>query len=163
MWLAHYKGMFSSTETGSFRLVGWGDNVMIVKVGSNLVFDASDVGYTGHKREAAGGVSFPKKDGTQMFHGQWLELRAGEAKNIDVLLGDEGGIFCAGLIIQKQGTDYAPGQGGIPDLPVFCVGALTEPEKKLLRAYLPEKSLAGPVFPAKAGGASSLLDSLKKP
>ena len=73
MWLAHYKGSFSSTETGTFRMVGWGDNVLIVKVGSNLVLDASDIGYTGHKREAAGAVSFPKKGGTPMFHGQWFE------------------------------------------------------------------------------------------
>ena len=163
MWLAHYKGSFSSTETGTFRMVGWGDNVLIVKVGSNLVLDASDIGYTGHKREAAGAVSFPKKGGTPMFHGQWFELRAGESKNIDILLGDEGGIFCAGLMIQKQGTEYAAGKGGIPDLPVFTVGALTEPEKKLLREHLSDKSLHGPVFPAKAAGVGSLLDSLKKP
>ena len=107
--------------------------------------------------------AFQKKSGTPMFHGRWFEFHAGESKNIDILLGDEGGIFCAGLMIQKQGADYAPGKGCIPDLPLFKVGALTEPEKKLFREHLSDKSLNGPVFPAKAADAGSLLDSLKKP
>ena len=53
-WLAVYHGSFSSATSGSFRFVGFGDNVMIVQVGTHMVLDASDNGYTGQKREGLG-------------------------------------------------------------------------------------------------------------
>jgi hypothetical protein len=147
MWVAHYKGSFSPTEDGTFRLVGFGDNVLIVRISGALALDASDHGYTGRSRSQVSQVRFPAKPGsTPIFFGPWLTFRKGETKTIDILLGDEGGIFCAGLFLQKEGQDYSQNADGIPKLPLFFVGTPSAGEKEALGKYLPPESLAGPYF-----------------
>jgi hypothetical protein len=159
-WIAHYKGSVAAPEAGSYRFVGFGDNVMIVRLGGRVVLDASDHGYTGDKREKAGTVKFPSKENTLSFFGDWFEMQQGAAKQIDVAVGDEGGIFCAGLFIQKRGTDFKEGRNGIPELPLFVVGQLGDADKKLLGQHVPESCLTGPFWKAQTGNAS-LLEGLK--
>jgi len=147
MWVAHYKGTFSASEDGTYRLVGFGDNVLIVRISGALALDASDHGYTGHSREQVGEVRFPAKSGpTPIFFGPWLTLRKGETKPIDILVGDEGGIFCAGLFIQMQDQTYSQNAAGLPKLPLLFMGAPSPGEKAALGKYLPPESLAGPYF-----------------
>lgn len=147
LWIAHYRGSFTAPEDGTYRLVGYGDNVMIVRIGGTLALDASDHGYTGRRREAAGDVKFPgKPGGTPIFFGSWITLRKGESKPIEVIVGDEGGIFCAGLFLQKQGQPFACNEAGIPRLPLVFLGAPSPAEKEALRQYLPAESLEGPYF-----------------
>ena len=162
LWIAHYTGTITPSVSGSYRLVGWGDNVLIVGLNNRIILDASDIGYTGDKRTHAGAVSFPRKGGTPMFEGDTFQLTAGQSMRLDILLGDEGGIYCAGVHLLKQGEHYTKGKGGIPDLPLLLVGGLTEPEKKLYRAYLGDTAFKGPILPAKAAGPTSLLDVLKR-
>ncbi len=163
MWVAHYTGTVTPAVSGQYRFVGWGDNVLIVGLNGNVVLDASDIGYVDKKRTGAGSVSFPKKGGTPMFEGEWFEVRAGAPMKMDVLLGDEGGIFCAGLHLQKKGENYGKGKGNIPELPLLLVAPLTDAEKKLYREYLGEKAFSGPIFSARGAGTGSLLDALKRP
>ena len=156
-WLAVYRGAFASPDTASFRFVGFGDNVMIVKVGSQIVLDASDHGYTGLHREALGNVRFPGKDVTPLFGGKWLDLSAGEFQDIEIAVGDEGGIFCSGLFIQPRDTTYAQGDNGIPKLPVFILGTPTDDDRTLLGKYLPAECLQGPFFRAQASSSASIF------
>ena len=149
-WLAVYHGSFSSATGGSFRFVGFGDNVMIVQVGMHMVLDASDHGYTGQKREGLGNIAFPKKGSTPLFAGEWFNLSGGEPKEIAIAVGDEGGIFCSGLFIQPRSMTYAQGANGIPKLPVFLLGTPTEADKQLLGKSLPLECLQGPFFQAVA-------------
>jgi hypothetical protein len=152
-WLAHYVGTIVPPEDGAYRFVGFGDNVMIVKLDSSLVLDASDHGYTKRRREEAGGVSFPAKPGTTpIFFGSWFSLQKGAAKRMEVVVGDEGGIFCAGLFLQKQGVKYEQGAQGIPKLPLFMIGRLSEAQKTAFRQYVPDSAFAGPFFSMKAAG-----------
>jgi hypothetical protein len=147
LWIAHYKGAFTAPASGSFRLVGFGDNVLVVKIGDAIVLDASDHGYTGRRRERAGEVKFPAKSGaTPVFFGAWITLREGEVKPIEVVVGDEGGIFCAGLFLQKQGQPFACNESGLPRLPLVFIGAPSPAEKEALAKYLPPESLEGPYF-----------------
>lgn len=147
-WLAVYRGSFSSTTGGSFRFVGFGDNVMIVQVGTHVVLDASDHGYTGQEREGVGNIAFPKKGSTPLFAGEWFNLGGGEPKEIAIAVGDEGGIFCSGLFIQPRSMTYTQGVNGIPKLPVFLLGTPTEADKQLLGKSLPPECLRGPFFQA---------------
>jgi len=157
MWIAHYKGSFSAPEEGSFRLVGWGDNVMIVKIAGALVLDASDHGYTGRHREEAGGVTFAgKSSSTPIFFGPWITFHKGDIKPIEVVVGDEGGIFCAGLFLQKQGQPYKQNKNGIPELPLVFIGTPSSNEKSALAKYLPPESLTGPYFRSEKGTESLL-------
>jgi hypothetical protein len=161
MWIAHYKGSFSAPEDGTWRLVGFGDNVLIVRIGGALVLDASDHGYTGRHREQAGEVKFPGKPGaTPIFFGTWVTLRKGESKPIDILVGDEGGIYCAGLFIQKQGQPYNKNRDGLPMLPLFLLGPLGANEKAALSKYLPPESLNVTPFQSIKAAGNGLLPPL---
>jgi hypothetical protein len=145
--MAHYKGSFAAPEDGTYRLVGFGDNVMIVRIGGALALDASDHGYTGRRREPAGEVKFPAKNGrTPVFFGTWITLRKGEVKPIEVVVGDEGGIYCAGLFVQKRGQSYQQDANGIPRLPLLFIGTPTVDQKAALTRYLPPESLEGPYW-----------------
>jgi len=155
-WIAHYVGMIVPPEDGTYRFVGFGDNVMIVKLDTALVLDASDHGYTKRRREEAGGVQFPAKGSpTPIFFGSWFSLKKGEPKRMEVVVGDEGGIFCAGLFLQAQGVKYEQGAHGIPNLPLFTIGRLSEAQKTAFRQYLPDSAFTGPVFSTRPGGAAS--------
>lgn len=147
LWIAHYKGSFAAPEDGTYRLVGFGDNVMVVRIGGALALDASDHGYTGRRREPAGEVRFPSKNGgTPVFFGTWITLRKGEVKPIEIVVGDEGGIYCAGLFVQRQGQSYQQDTNGIPRLPLLFIGTPTADQKAALARYLPAESLEGPVW-----------------
>jgi len=160
MWLAQYKGAMRAPETGTYRFVGFGDNVLFVKYDSALVLDASDHGYTGRHRDQAGEVKFPEKPGTTpVFFGNWFTVAAGDEKPLEIAVGDEGGIFCAGLFIQKQGTDYKAGANGIPLLPLFFLGVPSDAEKAALGKYLPPEDLQGPYFKS-VPVHTSILDAL---
>jgi hypothetical protein len=151
-WLAHYVGMIVPPENGTYRFVGFGDNVMIVKLDTALVLDASDKGYTKRRREAGGGIDFPAKKSTPIFFGTWFTLRKGDPKRMEVVVGDEGGIFCAGLFLQKQGVKYEQGARGVPNLPLFKIGSLNDAQKKAFGQYLPAGAFEGPSFSTRPGG-----------
>jgi hypothetical protein len=162
MWIAHYKGSFSAPEDGTWRLVGFGDNVLIVRIGGSIVLDASDHGYTGRRREQGGEVKFSAKPGgTPIFFGTWISMRKGEVKPIDVLVGDEGGIYCAGLFIQKQGAPYKQNNDGLPQLPLLFLGTPGAEEKAALAKYLPAEFLNGPYFKSVKSSGNSLLPPMQ--
>ena len=162
MWIAHYSGSVKSPVSGKYRFVGWGDNLLAVHLGSQSVLDASDINYLGSKSisQSRGSVSFPKKGGTPVFAGSWFTLTAGSTMTIDVILGDEGGIFCAGLLLEKEGERPDTGKHDIPALPIFLAGPLGIQEKRLYDNYVPNKALNGPVFNSVSGGGNP-LDILK--
>jgi hypothetical protein len=153
LWVAHYKGNFRASVPGRYRFVGWGDNVLGVKVGNDIVLDASDWGVFKEPREHVGAIRrLGAKSNNPVFAGKWMDLTSVD-KPIEVVLGDQGGIFCAGLMIQKQGQELKFDPNGMPQLPLFIMAPLTPPEKELLKA-LPADLLKGPVFPAKVGAGS---------
>ena len=162
MWIAHYSGSFRSPVSGKYRFVGWGDNLLAVRLASNTVLDASDLNYLGSKSvsQLRGGVTFPKKGETPLLNGSWFTLTAGRAMTIDVILGDEGGIFCAGLLLEKEGDKPGNGKHNIPDLPIFLAGPLSLQEKHLYANHVSSKALNGPSFNCMTGGGRA-LDVLK--
>ncbi len=141
------RGFFRAVER-FVPFVGFGDDVMIVKVGNRIVLDASDHGYTGAKRTPIGNIEFPRKNSTPLFAGDWIDLSSGEATDIEIAVGDEGGIFCSGLFIQPKSMDYAQGAGGIPKLPVFMLGTPSAADRELLSKVVPAECLQGPYFQA---------------
>lgn len=151
IWVAHYSGSVKVTEGGKYRLVGWGDNCLVVGVNGKVVLDASDVGYTGEKRESMGSIDVPGKPSAQLFQGEWFNLREGQTVKIDVVMGDEGGIFSATAMIEKEGTTYSRGPGGMPLLPVLMVADLDDKEKPVFN-YVPAQCLKRTVFQADKGG-----------
>jgi hypothetical protein len=146
LWVAHYRGRIKASAPGKYRFIGWGDNLLAVKIGREVVLDASDAGFFLDGRECVGSASFPNKASTPIYTGTWLNF-GDRAETIEVVLGDQGGIFCAGLFIQPEGVPLTFGPGGIPRIPLFLMGSLSEGERNLLKGVAPE-SLEGPVFTA---------------
>lgn len=147
MWVAHYTGSVKVTEAGKYRFVGWGDNCLAIGINGRVMFDASDVGYTGAKQEVLGSINVVGKPRASLFQGEWFNLRAGETVKLDVVIGDEGGLFAATAMIEKEGETYSRGAGGIPLLPVLMVADLDEKEKSVFN-YVPAECLKRTVFQA---------------
>ncbi len=82
---------------------------MLVKVGNRMVLDVSGHGYTGAPREALGNIAFPAKDVTPLFAGPWIDLPADESTELEIAVGDEGGVFYSGLFIQPKAMPYVQG------------------------------------------------------
>ena len=152
-WIAHYHGSFTADHVGEYRFVGFGDNVCEVKVNDNIVLEASDVGYiaggvnsSSNARKHVGDILLPGKGGpTPLILGDSFRVEPGDSVHIDIAVGDEGGIFCAGLFIVPKDTTIAFGDNGIPKLPLFVVGRLGDEDKKMLGKYLPPECLSSPV------------------
>lgn len=147
LWVAHYRGRITASVPGKYRFVGYGDNLLAVKIGRKLVLDASNVGvYGGDAHEQVGsGTDHPSRN-LPIFAGDWVNFGRGE-EEIEIVVGDQGGVFCAGLYIQPQGTPISI-VNGLPKLPLFLTGPVTDEERALLK-QVPADSLNGPFFPAK--------------
>lgn len=150
MWLAHYTGRVTPSESGEFRLVGWGDNVMVVAIDGRIVLDASDLPYLNRSRDGSiGQVDFPAKGNTPVFAGRWFRVLRGSSVRLDVLLGDEGGIYCAGIHLQRKEQELKFGRGGIPSLPLFRLADFKSEDQKLYHPHLGAEAFQGPVFHAR--------------
>lgn len=152
LWVAHYSATVTCAEGGSWRFVGWGDNCLIVGVNGSVKLDASDRGYTGEERTAIGSADLPGKPGAALYEGEWFQLKPGAPVTIDILIGDEGGIFAAGVLLQRKGEDYTKDARGVPNLPILRTGDLTKEEFEAFKGQLPEAALKGPIFLVKPGG-----------
>jgi hypothetical protein len=94
-WIAHYHGSFTADSVGEYRLVGYGDNLLAVRVNDRLVLDASDHGYIkGNKpqadvtRKLVGAVMLPGKGGgTPLYLGDSFLVEPGQSVHIDIASG----------------------------------------------------------------------------
>ena len=148
-WLVHYHMRFTSSQTGKYQFVGWGDNVLIVALDGKVVLEASDKQFlhlSFNKR--IGDVKLPgKKPNTPIFAGEGFTISADDQHDIDVLIGDEGGVTTSALFIQSDGDNPAFAENGAPKVPLFVVGTLSNEDKKNLEKYLPPECFTSePLF-----------------
>lgn len=120
-WLAHYRGKISATTPGSIRFSGYGDNLLIVAIDGRIVLDASR-----SDGEKSSSWSPNKKPGGPLLSGNIIfgdsvEFRPGQARQIDIVIGESGGgLFGAYLLIQDHGKSgpfpfFATAPGKLPD------------------------------------------------
>lgn len=126
-WVIVYEGQFTAPSSGSYRFVGYADDILVVFVNGKVVLDGSrpTLGY-------GGGTSFsgwtPGPETTRshritnghIAYGDWLKLDSGRPNKISILFGEQpGGQFCGFLFIQEEGKKYDKDATGRPVLPVF--------------------------------------------
>lgn len=123
-WMAHYEGYITPPETGTYRLCGQADDVLIVRVNEEIVLDASlTTGYSNAD------MSQVRNDLGRLYGGKWMELYAGESYPIELIVGEvPGGGFNAYLLVQEQGKNYDTHPTGYPILPVFQMIPTEVPE-----------------------------------
>ncbi len=120
LWAVHYKGQVVAPMDGVYRLAGFADDFLAARVNGKTVlvtgrFDCIPPNVTWESSDPEG---LPIGNGATVY-GDWFSVKAGEAIDLDVLVGERpGGIFSAWLYIQRKGESY-PQRDGFPVLPVF--------------------------------------------
>ena len=141
-WLAVYSGKASAPFTDEFRFVGGCDNVIVVLVNGKLVFDGSrrytqsappEKYYTKWKPSTPPIKGAPTGDirtfNSPAIWGDWVRLRKGEKFDITIILGESGGVYANGLLVDWKTAPWhkdknSPGPpGSLP--PIFQVGPVS--------------------------------------
>ena len=136
LWLAHYHGKVKAPVGGEYRFVGFGDDILAVRIDGNLVLDAGWVSLS-VTRELHQALNFQWSGiyGTRESKGDELRgmgptngyLKRGSvfymdgltSVDMDVLIGDQGGAIAYYLFLEKVGDNYDTLPDGSPMLPFF--------------------------------------------
>jgi len=106
-WMVHYKGQIAAPEDGAYRFLGDSDDFVVVAINSKTVLVAEMPG-------TPMGVKWVAKEaapGRYQAAGDWINLRAGEPVDIDIVTGESpGGQYRCMLAVQKRGGPVLPFQ-----------------------------------------------------
>ncbi len=154
-WLVHYKGQIVYPEDITFRFWGAGDHFIGVRVSGDVKFFAawqssingfSTVNWSGNHSQKD--TYFFGYD-TLLSAGDWITLKAGEPQDIEIAMGDNGGLAALVLLVEVKGVDYPKNDQGGPILPVFKTEELSHDLLDLIYKDLYEGDCCltnGPVF-----------------
>lgn len=156
-WMAHYKGQLVYPEDTRIRFWGQGDDILLVRVNGEIVLNASwpdgeygtyNIGH-GWNSQAQNDARFYLGNNT-MRGGDWIDLKAGEPLDMEVLLGEvPGGTFTAMLTVEVDGEDYPRNRQGGPILPMFKTEVPSADLVDIIYRDMPEGEadiIGGPVF-----------------
>ena len=140
MLAASYKGTYRPTETGRFRLLGRGDDVMVVRINGKIVLDGS-LDSSSNWRQNASLAKSDQATPRALFGfyprfyamtGDWFDLREGVETEVEVMISEvPGGKFGAYLLIEKE---------GVPGLKIFSTRPLSDQDKRFLRKLHPDSA-----------------------
>lgn len=148
-----YKGKLVYPEDIRFRFWGIGDAYIVVNVdGKNVLVN----GVEGRllvldfwQSTDADNDKYFLGDKTMKI-GDWIELKAGEPLDMQVLYGEwAGGVMSGMLLVEVDGVEYPQTRQGGPLLPAFKTEEFTRDQLEQIRKYLPEGEASltnGPVF-----------------
>ena len=145
-WMAWYRGRVVPSREGRFRFWGYADNHLLVAMDGKPVFEGS-------RDSPFSEIGIPRTDNPALpcliaragfANGPWIESN-GEARQLDILFGEIGGVLTSGLLlIEWEGEAYEETFWGQPKWPVF----MTEPPNaaevaglESLRRHLEEKMM----------------------
>ncbi|MEI8340556.1 MAG: hypothetical protein WCH43_03345 [Verrucomicrobiota bacterium] len=163
-WVVHYVGKVSPPESGTYHFVGAGDGCLLVRFQGKLVLDRSwgdganggTRTNTGWKPQAIYDYGYPQGMMEGSFaKGNAITVEVGHYYDIEILIGDQGGLTSHYLWIEKEGAEYKRDAKGNPILPIFRISNVTVPPLKGDQIYPPYAD-NGPVWKAAAQTASSL-------
>lgn len=155
-WMVHYKGQLAYKEDITFRFCGNGDDILIVRVDGEVVLSACWPTSLEPLLSQVWMSSSPDNrkwalDSQRAVVGDWITLKAGEHKQMEVLIGEvSGGLFAAELLVQVEGEEYPrnPFMNG-PTLPIFKTEELSRTLREDIENMLFEGDASltnGPVF-----------------
>jgi len=128
-WAVHYHGKVTVPKAGDYEFLGYGDNLLVVKIGNKLVLDAGWNSLVPDKPDLrqplpyhwagfATNDRFPVTSGL-IKKGAIFHMEAGEPVDMDVLIGDDGGVCGFYLMVMKIGNPYTTLSDGTPVAPFF--------------------------------------------
>ena len=129
-WIVHYKGQIVYPEDITFRFWAAGDEVLVVRVDDEVV--AADIWpscwqyygsfWQGNDPERK---KYRLGHNTTLEPGDWITLKAGEPKDIEIVMGDNGGLAALMLVVQVKDVEYEINEQGGPILPAFKTARLS--------------------------------------
>ncbi|MET0263230.1 MAG: hypothetical protein ABW223_10060 [Rariglobus sp.] len=136
-WVVHYKGQVAPPADGTYRFVGNFDDLLVVAINRKVVLDGSrpDTKFPRLAWKEATDRG-PRVAANELSkYGDWIDLKAGQPVDIDILIGERpGGQFHGVLLYEKKGETY-PNERGRAVLPLFQ----TAENKKNSTSYLTDR------------------------
>ena len=141
----HYEGSYKPERSGSFRLIGRADDVLLVRVNGKIVLDGSVIvpgksSYSSWKQSSSQRkkdeqnkrVFFGFKPNFYALTGDWFNLRAGVDTDVEIFISEvPGGHFGAYILIEEQ---------GVPGLKLFSTRPLSGEDEAFLKKLHPDVS-----------------------
>jgi hypothetical protein len=133
-WIVHYKGSCVAPKNGTFRFIGRGDNVMVVRLNKKIVLDGGyDIGTYAVASEVntSSNLGPAGPSGWTLAGGAWFKVRRGDVMNLEILIGDGGGLFSDYLLIEEEGAKYANREDApsFPAYPLFQLAKTPIPKE----------------------------------
>lgn len=162
----YYTGTLKTPVTGRFRLWGYFDDFMLVRINGKTVLDAvwnsggltagMMTGWKTSDPKAVGGVKCPQGGG-KMAPSDWFVADPKRPLALELFVGERpGGMVGGVLLIEQEGVDYAKAADGTRILPVFATRPLSETTKLELAEASYPMSVDSPRFNAKPRNVASL-------
>lgn len=177
-FIIHYTGSFAAPEDGTYRFVGLGDESIIVMVDGSVKLEGNWVPFLSYaeRNDRQGDAVlefFPtikqNEPWARLREGEWISLKAGQPRRLDVLLVEQGdpsapggGNFAFVLLMEKQGVKYETKKRGGQTVTVLPPFLLEEPDggmqkimrenKDKLEVDLKNAPIFGTAAPATAAG-----------
>lgn len=130
-WIVIYKGKVAAPETGTYRFVGAGDDILLVRIKGINVLDGSLSAYypidpSANSKDMMAGPG----PTTPLRHGRWFDLSAHSFEDIQIVIGENpGGESSAFLLIERKGAHFDNRRdANFPAYPVFQVRKVDIPK-----------------------------------
>ncbi len=126
LWAVVYHGKAIAPEDMKFRFVGFGDDTLVVRANQKYVLDA---GWQFMLDDPSLHETYPNiwsqsaGDNAKLRIGKWITVSKGDPIDLDILIGDWGGLCGFFLLIEVDGVNYQKTSDGTPILPLFQVGS----------------------------------------
>lgn len=163
-WIALCKGKLVHKEDITFRFWVQAEDSLAIRVNKKVVIAASFVGIDeptvpSQRSIDSYGAAWESDSIDSLKHiisngratvGDWITLRAGEPKDMEIVLTDNQGFgFTAIVAVEVKGVEYERSVRGGPRLPVFRTSDIPRDHLDLIYADLAEGELSltnGPIF-----------------
>jgi hypothetical protein len=129
LWVVHYHAKVEAPQGGEYRMIGFADNIMVVKIRGETVLDG---GWDSLSNKAVLHQLLPfvvpsyVKSATKAHDphfkiGPTFHVDTADPVDMDVLIGDCGGVCSFFLLIEKEGNTYENTLDGTPKYPFFQI------------------------------------------
>jgi hypothetical protein len=129
-WAIHYHGKVMAPESADYQFVGFGDNILVVKIGGEVVLDAGWSPLFPTRANLHKTLPFQWTEQYSKDHrypatygllksGPKFHMDAMAPVDMDVLIGDDGGVCGFFLMVMKAGNKYETMPDGTPKAPFF--------------------------------------------
>jgi hypothetical protein len=135
-WLAYFKAQVSPPESGTYRFVAAGDDVIAIAVNGKTVLAAplrdplsTQLPLTKWRTSEPGGPQVGTNWSYYCCNGDWIEMKKDEPIDLDIIYGDgPDGVYSAYILVQEKGRTYQLDKEHHPILPIFQVAPYATPD-----------------------------------